>query len=304
MNAKYLISTTISLALTAACYSTASASPLPLLGSTAETFAVLAGAGITSSGATTINGNVGSGPTNTIIGFPPATISGGGLTSTVVAQQAQADALTAYNFLALQTPTLNLTGTDLGGLTLTPGVYNFSSSAFLTGTLTLDAQGASNAVFIFEIGSTLTTANNSVVSVINGNSSEGVFWQVGSSATLGDSSLFMGNILANTSITLDPFASIGCGRALAGINAVSGAATMANGNNVAINAGSSCVGGYGGGYQSTPTGGFQLIGGDIIAPPPVTVPEPPALPLLLGGALAVMAVARRRNRPEASSAPV
>ncbi len=296
MNAKYFISTTIGLALTAACYSTASASSLPLLGSTADTFAVLAAAGITSSGATTIDGNVGSGPTNTIIGFPPATITGGALTSIAVAQQAQSDALTAYNFLALQTPTLDLTGTDLGGLTLTPGVYSFSSSAFLTGTLTLDAGGASNAVFIFQTGSTLTTANNATVTLINGNSTDGIFWQVGSSATLGDSSTFLGNILANTSITIDPLASISCGRALAGIGAVSGAVTMADGNNVATNSGTACVGGYGGGYQSTLNGGFELIGGGVSGGGTTSVPEPSSLALIFGSCLAGLTLLRRRDR--------
>ena len=107
MKTKHLIPTTIGLTLAMACCSTVSASPL--LGTTADTVAVLAGAGVTSSGASTITGNVGSSPTNTIIGFPPAVIAGGGLTSTVVAFQAQGDALAAYNFLAIQTPTLDLT---------------------------------------------------------------------------------------------------------------------------------------------------------------------------------------------------
>ena len=292
MKTKHLIPTTIGLTLAIACCSTVSASPL--LGTTADTFAVLAGAGITSSGATTITGNVGSSPTNTIIGFPPALISGGGLTSTPVAFQAQGDALTAYNFLAIQTPTLDLTGTDLGGLTLTSGVYRFSSSAQLTGTLTLDSQGANNAVFIFEIGSSLTTANNAVVTMINGGASDGVFWRVGSSATLGDSTLFIGNILANTSVTLDPFAQIACGRALAGINAVSGAVTMADSNHVAISDGGGCTSGYGGGYVSTENGGFRLIGEQV------AVPEPGSL-ALFGLGLAGLGLVRRRRAQQAPS---
>jgi len=301
MSVRHIVSSAIGLALATSCYSAASASSLPLLGATAATFAVLGGAGgITSSGATTINGNVGAAPTNTIVGFPPALITGGGLTTTAMAQQARDDALVAYNFLALQSPTQNLTGTDLGGLTLTPGVYRFSSSAQLTGALTLNAQGADNAVFIFEIDGSLTTANSAAVYVINGGPSDGVFWQVGGSATLGNDTQFEGNILANTSITLNPFASIGCGRALAGINAASGAVTMANANNVAIDAGSGCVGGYGGGYQSTADGGFQLIGGEVIGGGSTNVPEPASLALLFGASLSGLLIARRRVRAPAT----
>jgi len=112
-----------------------------------------------------------------------------------------------------------LTGQDLGGLTLTPGVYCFTSSAQLTGTLTLNAQGNANAVFIFKMGSTLTTASNSSVVMINGGSPCNVFWQVGSSATLGTTTSFIGNILALTSITLTTNATVN-GRALARNGAV------------------------------------------------------------------------------------
>ena len=117
-------------------------------------------------------------------------------------------------------PTQNLTGQNLGGLTLTPGVYSFSSSAQLTGTLTLDAQGDPNALFVFQIGSTLTTASNSSVVFINGGQGNNTFWQVGSSATLGTGTAFTGNILALASITLTTGANIRCGRALARNGAV------------------------------------------------------------------------------------
>ncbi len=287
MNRRQLIASALGLALSVACYSAASATPL--LGSTGETFAVLGAAGVTSSGTTTINGNVGSAPTNTISGFPPGVITNGTMTSTATAQQAQGDALAAYNFLAGQTPTQTLAA-SIGPLILTPGIYNFSSSAVsLTGTLTLDAQGSNNAVFIFEIGSTLTTASSASVDLINGGPDDGVFWQVGSSATLGDSTSFEGNILANTSISLDPSAAITCGRALAGIVTTSGAVTMADTNHVAIDNGSSCAGGYGGGYESVAGGGFERISSTT------SVPEPATLTLFAAG-LAGLAMLRRRRK--------
>jgi type VI secretion system secreted protein VgrG len=145
------------------------------------------------------------------------------------AAQAQMDLTTAYNFAAGESCSNNLTGMDLGGLTLTSGVYCFDSSAQLTGALTLNAQGNSNAVFVFQIGNTLTTASNSSVVFINGGQGDSVFWKVGSSATLGTSTAFAGNILALTSITLNTTASIQCGRALAR----NGAVTLDT-NNVSI----------------------------------------------------------------------
>jgi type VI secretion system secreted protein VgrG len=140
-----------------------------------------------------------------------------------VAQLAGADALNAFNTLNAAPFLGVLTGQDLGTIgTLTPGVYFFASSAQLTGALALDALGDPNAQFIFQIGSTLTTASNSSVSVTNGGAGTGVFWLVGSSATLGTGTTFAGNILASESITINNNASIGCGRALA----LNGAVTM------------------------------------------------------------------------------
>jgi hypothetical protein len=117
------------------------------------------------------------------------------------AATAQADLTTAYNNAAGQAQTQDLSGMNLGGRTLGPGVYHFANSAQLTGTLTLDGGGNSNAIFIFQIGTTLTTASASIVAAINGAQAANIFWQVGSSATLGTSSTFIGNILAFTSIT-------------------------------------------------------------------------------------------------------
>jgi type VI secretion system secreted protein VgrG len=137
---------------------------------------------------------------------------------------AQNDLTTAYNSAAALPSSHNLTGQDLGGLTMTPGVYSFSSSAQLTGTLTLNAEGSADPVFVFQIGSTLATATGSSMVTINdlGSIYPGisVYWQVGSSATLGINSAFEGNILALTSITADTGATVLDGRLLARNGAV------------------------------------------------------------------------------------
>jgi len=188
---------------------------------TANSFAVLAGSTVTNTGPTTINGSLGVAPSAAITGFFPVVAAGGMIhTSDAVALRAQSDLATAYNFAAGEASNFNLTGTDLGGLTLTPGVYTFASSAQLTGKLTLDGQGDPNAVFLFQIGSTLTTAGGSSVVSVNGGTGDSVFFQVGSSATLGANTAFEGDILALTSITLNTGSTIGCGRALARNGAV------------------------------------------------------------------------------------
>jgi len=189
----------------------------PGLGSAAS-FAVLGGQTVTNTGPTTIFGDLGVSPGTAITGFPPGIVTGGAThAADAVALQAQSDVTIAYDALAGQAcpPANDKTGQDLGGQTLIEGVYCFSSSAQLTGTLTLDAQGNAAAVFIFQIGSTLTTASNSSVSVINGGTACNVFWQVGSSATVGTTTQFVGNILALTSIALQNGATIVPGRALA-----------------------------------------------------------------------------------------
>jgi uncharacterized protein (DUF2141 family) len=199
--------------------------PSDLLG-TAASFAVLGGQTVTNTGPSVINGDLGVNPGAAVIGFPPGIVTPPGTihAADAVALQAQSDTTIAYNDLAGRSVTATLTGQDLGGLTLTPGVYFFSTSAQLTGTLTLDFQGNPDALFVFQIGSTLTTASNSSVAMINGGvgALEGceVYWQVGSSATLGTTTSFVGNIVALTSISLTTGANIVSGRALARNGAV------------------------------------------------------------------------------------
>ncbi len=196
---------------------------------TAQSFGVLAGSTVTNTGATSVTGNLGVSPGTAVTGFPPGTVTGGTIhLNDAVAAQAQSDVTTAYNAIVGTACTVDLTGQNLGGLTLTPGVYCFSSSAQLTGTLTLNALGNANALFIFKIGSTLTTASSSTVQVINPGTNCNIFWQVGSSATLGTGTSFVGNILALTSITLTTSANVS-GRVLAR----NGAVTMDT-NNVAV----------------------------------------------------------------------
>ena len=174
-----------------------------LLG-TAQSFAVLGGSAVTNVGVTTVYGSLGVDPGLSITGFPPGRVTGGTIhTGDAVALQAKDDVTTAYITLAGEAPTRDLTGQDLGGRTLTPGVYFFSSSAQLTGALTLDAQGDPSSVFVFQMGSTLTTASNSSILVTNGARDCNIFWQVGSSATLGTTTVFKGSIVALTSITLN-----------------------------------------------------------------------------------------------------
>lgn len=183
---------------------------------TAGSFAVLAGAGITNTGPTTINGDVGSFPTTTETGFGSVTITGTNHAGDAVTQGAKTDLITAYNTAAGSGPTIPVAA-NLGGQTLVAGVYNSASSLALTGALTLS--GTSSDVWIFQAGSTLTTATGSSVVLSGGAQSCNVFWQVGSSATIGTGSAFKGTIIALTSITVTTGATID-GRALARNGAV------------------------------------------------------------------------------------
>lgn len=195
----------------------ASAAQAPIELGTAGSFAVLAGSGITNTGPTTITGDVGTHPTPTMTGFGTVTLVGSTHAADAVALRAKNDLTTAYNEATAATPTTTV-ATELGGLTFTPGVYG-SPTLGITGTLTLDTLGDPNAVFIFKAGSTLITAANSSVIVRNGGTACNVYWQVGSSATLGTGTTFVGTVLAATSITATTGATVQ-GRLLAGTGAV------------------------------------------------------------------------------------
>jgi hypothetical protein len=225
----------------------------------ADAFGVLGAQTVTNTGFSVINGDLGLWPGTSITGFPPGIVNGATHNHDGVAMTAQADALKGYNFLAGLAPTQTLTGQDLGGLTLDSGVYFFASSAQLTGKLTLDFQGVNNAMIVFQIfNSTLTTASASSVLVINPGMNDQVYWQVGSSATLGTTTAFYGSIIADQSVTLNHGASINCGRAIA-LNA---AVTMDD-NTVSVD---SCAG-------------------------TTTTPEPATLSLVSTGAIAAGATA-------------
>jgi len=187
----------------------------------ASSFEILASSTVTANAGTTVFGDVGvSTPGGLITGLPVGQPTGGVRhAGDAVAAQAQNDVTPAYVDLAGRACNVTLTGVDLGGRTLTGGVYCFATSAQLTGTLTLDGQGNPDAVFVFKIGSTLTTASNAAVLVTNGAQAKNVFWQVGSSATLGTNTSFIGNIIAQASVTLDTGTAI-AGRAFARTGAV------------------------------------------------------------------------------------
>ena len=282
---KYCSSYLLTLVLLGSLFTVSDASAqAPSLG-TAENFGVLAGSTVTNTGPTILQGDLGVSPGTAVVGFPPGVVTGTIHANDAVAQQAQADLTTAYTALAGLACDTVLTGQDLGGMTLTAGVYCFSTSAQLTGTLTLDAEGDPNAEFIFQIGSTLTTASNSTVELINGGNNCNVYWQVGSSATLGTATAFAGNIVALTSITATTGANAS-GRLLARNGAVTldsnsiaicpvcepitlSPSTLPNGTiGAAYNETITATGG-------TPTYTFDVVSGSL----------PPGLSLSLTGAL-------------------
>lgn len=212
----------------------------------AEDFAILGASTVTNTGNSVVTGDLGLSPGTSVTGFPPGIVIGTQHITDTAAANAQLALTAAYNDAASRIVDVNYSGTDLGTLTLGPGVYKFNTSAQLTGTLTLDAGGDANAVWIFQIGSTLTTASASSVNIINGGQPGNVYWQVGSSATLGTTTAFKGTIMAQASVTANTGASI-LGRFMARTAAVSldtNVVTLAQGTAIPAGA-SSITRGYG-----------------------------------------------------------
>jgi len=210
----------LSLAAPFLCAVTSLAATSPL--GTAESFTILGGSTVTNTGASHISGDVGVSPGTAITGFPPGIITNGALhAGDGPATQAHADLVTAYNTFAgmVSPPANNLTDLDLGGMTLTPGVYKFDTAATSGGMLTFDAQGDPSALFVIQIGTTLITTGSSSVTLINGADARNIYFQVGTSATLGAGSTFIGNILADAAITTVSGTNL-TGRLLAIIEAV------------------------------------------------------------------------------------
>jgi len=269
---------------------------------TAGNYTVIGGSTITNTGSTVITGNLALSPGTSVTGGP--TVTGTSDIANAAASQAQTDLVTTYNDAAGATcpATNNLTGKDLGGLTLTPGVYCFSTSAQLTGTLTLDGQGNTNPTFIFQIGSSLTTASASRVVLQNGAGACAVFWQVTSSATLGTTTSFQGNLITLASITMKTNATIGVGGGVNGGRALartSGAVTLDT--NTITPPPASCTFTAAATPTPSPGGGAPAaspIPGNTGVPPQLIGPFPWLLLIGLGaaGSAAALGINRRRRR--------
>lgn len=202
-------------------FTTAACSQAPVVLGAAANFVVLAGSTVTNTGLTSITGDVGVSPGTAITGFGPGIIVGAQHAADPTAAQGIFDLTTAYNDAAGRTLCPVSKSGNLGGQTLAPGLYKSTSDLSITsGDLTLDAQGDGDAVFIFQMASTLTTTAGRQVILANGAKAANVYWQVGSSATLGTTSAFQGTIMADQAITLDTGATLN-GRALARIASVS-----------------------------------------------------------------------------------
>jgi hypothetical protein len=245
--------------------------PTVLLG-TATSFAVLAGAGITNTGPTTITGDVGSFPTTTQTGFASVTLTGTNHAGDTVTQVAKADLVTAYNQAAASGPTIPVVA-DLGGQTLVAGVYNSATTLGLTGALTLS--GSSSDVWIFQAGSALTTATGSSVVLIGGAQSCNVFWQIGTDTTIGTGSAFKGTIIGMNSITLTTGATID-GRALARNGAVTLDTNTITRSNCTATSPNTTPTPTPATATPTPTPGLPLITPTPIAPLATATPAPSA----------------------------
>ncbi len=248
------------------CAAGARAAQPPVDLGTASSFAVLGGSTVTNTGPTVANGDLGVSPGGSITGFPPGIVNGAVHAVDAVADQAQADLTAGYDSAAGRGPAAPLPG-DLGGLFMTAGVYNRPAALQLTGNAVFDAQGDPDAVFIVQVGTALTTASNSRVVLLGGAQACNIFWQIGSSATLGTRTAFMGVILSRQSITLDTGASVE-GRVLA-----RGAAVTLDTNTVnrgmctpAADPGDPGGGQGGPGGGGDPGGGGGDPGGDTGAP--------------------------------------
>ena len=262
----------------------------PVLSSDLQSFAILGASAVTNVPTSVVVGNVGVSPGSAITGFlsspgvavaDPQVTSGEVHATTALAGQAQSDLTTARNTLS-SLGAGTLLSADLVGLTILPGVYTVpAGTSNLTGAVTLDGQGNLNALWVFQFASTLITSVNAVVNVINTGSGAGIFWNVGSSATLNLDTVFEGNILALESITMNTRATIGCGRALAD----TGAVTMDTNNVNAILCDTAS-----GGEGSVGFAGNGGAGGG-------NVPEPATPALVLVALLGVASVSRRRARP-------
>ena len=202
-------------------FTTGACSHAPVVLLSAGSFGVLAGSTVTNTGGTSITGDLGVSPGTAVTGFPPGNVIGTMQTGNPTSAQAIADLTTAYNDAAGRTLCPVSVAGNLGGMTLAPGLYKSTSSLEVTsGDLTLDAQGDEDAVFIFQMAATLTTTVGRQVILAGGAKATNVFWQIGSSATLGTASTFQGTILADQAITLGTGATLD-GRVLARIAGVS-----------------------------------------------------------------------------------
>ena len=282
-------------------FSVSSANADGILGPALATFSVLGASTVTNTGATTLTGDLGVSPGSAITGESTITVNGtnAAMIGNPFVHSNDAVSISAQSQLAAAKTELGSLGAgtllpaNLAGLTLSPGVYTVPAGiSNLTGTLTLNGQGNLNAFWVFQMPSTLITSPGSVVNVINTGAGAGLFWNVGSSATLDTTTSFEGNILALTSITLDTGATDQCGRALAH----TGAVTM-DANTVSIGCTNFAGGGTGTGGSGGGLGGGLTVppGGGIPTPLPVNTPEPGTM-LLLGSGLASFLCMMRMKR--------